>query len=303
LRRRSISGKSPVTMKPRWHLRSWSLLALLLLVVGCRTNLLPDYAGRIVSTHAQVRVPAVGTVSVSTGRQETKKQSLAQSIAKTAVGIAAVNVAYNAERKLQEAMPPERVARIVTREVASGARSVGIPFVAGGEPTNTQLVVEVRSYGIEAASDLTPASARFHMYGYLTYIPESKLIWEYSVYVNIPLSSVHVASVRNSTAGDISNIAAIANLDRRDIRRLFGAATRTATQRFMSMLTNDYQVGLARYEAKHGAFAKPAPPAAPPPEEPADDEDDDTPAPPADPAATPDAAPTLPPPEQDPNQI
>ncbi|MEZ4294975.1 MAG: hypothetical protein R3B70_08350 [Polyangiaceae bacterium] len=257
--------------------RLFAVLVLVLLTVGCRTNLLPEYAGKITATQAQVRVPTIGHVRVATGRQTSKKQSAIEKAANTAIGVAAMNAAYSAELKLREAMPPERVVRIVSKEVAAGARGVGIPFVNQGDAANTQLNVEVRSYGIEAPGDLSPATARFHMYGYLTYLPEGKLIWEYSVFVDIPLSSVHVASTGSNIAGDISNVVAIANLDRRDIRRLFSQATRIATQRFMMMLTNDYQVGRSKYAAKYGAdsVAKPPPPAAPPPETDDDDEDED----------------------------
>ncbi|MBK8257270.1 MAG: hypothetical protein IPK82_31925 [Polyangiaceae bacterium] len=250
------------------------LVLALSILTGCRTNLLPEYAGRITATQAQVRVATIGTVSVATGRDEKGKQSAADSLAKAAVGIAALSAAYNAERKLQEAMPPARVAKIVTAELSSRARSVGIPFIAEGAGANTQLIVEVRSYGIEAAGDLTPASARFHLYGYLTYLPEAKLIWEYTVFLDIPLSSVHVANVNSSIPGDISNVMAIANLERRDIRRLFSAATRIATQRFMSRLASDYEVGRVKWQAKYGPIPVIAPP---PPAPPPDDDDSDEP--------------------------
>lgn len=258
-----------------WKWRVLALLLVALAAMGCRKNLLPEYAGRINATHAQVRVTTVGTVSVRTGSDK-KKQSAVEKMANAAVGAMALNAALNAEQKLRDTMPPERVQRIMAKEMGKMAPGVGFPFVGGEDGSNTRLTVDVRGYGIEAAGDQTPASARFHIYGSLTYLPEAKLIWEYSVWIDIPLESVHVVSASTSITGDVSNVMAISNLDRRDIKRLFTRATKMAAQKFMNKLASDYQDGRAKWEAKYGQGQKPPPPTAPKPE--ADDDDEDEPA-------------------------
>jgi hypothetical protein len=286
-------------MKTTWGLRVWAVCVVLLFAIGCRTNLLPEYAGRITSTRAEVRVPTNGTVNVRTGPADSKKpQSTVEKITNTTVGIMAANAAVKAERKLQEAVPPERVQTIIAKQMAAAAPTVGFPFVSPADPSNSQLTVTVRRYGIQADGDRSPASARFEMYASLIFLPESKLIWEYTVYIDIPLASVHVASAQSSIAGDVSNVVAIAELERKDLRRLFTSATRMATKKFMAKLSDEYRQGLAVYTAKHGEAAKPAPPVAPPPEK-DDDEEEDAPAAPAPTAPAPEQKA----PEQPPQQI
>ena len=233
----SLNYRTPVLVI--WNMSKTTSLAFactLLLglgLTGCRTNLLPEYHCKF--TNARTLVGPVPPAKVAINTQNEKGQT--KGITGVAMAVAANDMGQNAQRKLQSAMPGEKVQEIVQRVAEREAPSLGFPIVADEGQADTRLEIRVVEYGVFARSEADPASYRFRMYGSLTFKPEGKLIWEYGETIERPLQEIHVSG---GQIGNIQNLSALSNLSDDDTRAVFGAATEAATSDFMHKLANEY---------------------------------------------------------------
>ncbi|MDB4998138.1 MAG: hypothetical protein JWM74_5570 [Myxococcaceae bacterium] len=231
-----------------------ALLAIPSLTACHSSNYLPEYWCKLKAATIYINVPTEGDVKIHTGGDNSGGQKnngggmSLTGLAGTGAAIAGSVEEGKARTKLRQVMPKDKVKNIAEGVVAQEAPKLGFPVVQDKEQWNTRLNVQIRSFGIVAASDREQPHYQFYMDGVLHYTKEGKQIWTFGVLIDQPLDKVHVSVGGAAAVGDIQNIAAIANMSPEQMEAMFTQITKDATKEFMERMTADYN--LAKGEGK-----------------------------------------------------
>ncbi len=207
------------------------------LLAGCR-NKLPKYHSRLHRVFLVVDVQ--GDATVRTGNNAKRETDGLHGLVDTAVNIAQAVISVKLERRLRELLPPGRVMELVADIMVARVPEIQLEHVEVNANPDTRMELQIGSYGITSSSDLEPAKYQVSFRSLLVYLPDNKQVWRYSRSLKKPISDVHVSISSNSVVGNISNAAALNDLNDRELEEILVAMVQDATNVFMDQLSYDF---------------------------------------------------------------
>jgi len=194
------------------------VMVLLAMATGCRTNLLPEYKPKL--AHSAVITIAETRPVVSIGSSQ---HGGAGELFTTA---AAIGTTISMQERLEKLLDGEALAISMTDTFeASMVQGLGIAVVEEGEEHDSRIEIAVNAFGLEAASMEQQVYYFFDTDVRMVFIPENKLIWEYSTTIHQPIKAVHILG---GLIGTGINLSTLSDLKDEELVAIFGALAQEA---------------------------------------------------------------------------
>jgi len=104
-------------------------------------------------------------------------------------------------------------------------QGLGIAVVEEGEEHDSRIEIAVNAFGLEAASMEQQVYYFFDTDVRMVFIPENKLIWEYSTTIHQPIKAVHILG---GLIGTGINLSTLSDLKDEELVAIFGALAQEA---------------------------------------------------------------------------
>lgn len=220
---------------PQILMRSLSvrLVAVALLVSGCRTNELAKYHSRIETAEVALVLSVAPSVYVGTSRA---RNPLVRSLTNVTAGITAATLA----NRVANVVDNERIeGTIYWTFVDDASRSLPYRFVESPERGNTRIDISIQRFGLSTyGSAESPLHFVFDARVEMIYLPENRLIWEFLASVNEP-AAPYLLGAGGGFAQAGANLATIGGLTDEQLQATFEALAAEAGRRVAMQMRTD----------------------------------------------------------------
>jgi len=210
------------------------LFVMGMLLAGCRTNELPEYAPRIQT--AYVATFADGRPTVAFG------SSADQGLAGTFADMTALGMSFELQEKLERVLERDALAAVMTQTFRQDlGPSFGWQVVQDRSAAHDSLVeIRVSDFGLTAASMDSPVYFFFDADARIVFMPENKLVWEYSGSIAEPLTPSHLSGFGVfSGVGTAINLDALNKLTDAQLAQVFDRLAADAGATFVAQMRED----------------------------------------------------------------